>query len=489
MRHAQAVRSSFLTRFIHRPGSVLMLAALVLAAVFQGCGGGSGNTTELVPINTLVRWNGIALDAMAADHGGGQEQAGPHRSARAMAIVHIAMFETLITVNGGYASYLNVPHPGGDVSQSVAIAKAAHDTLASLYPAQAMDFADRLSEDLVQIEDGSRKNNGLTVGQAAASAILGSRYNDGSQVPDGFIGFDYFPGGAPGVWRPDPISLSLSAMGSSWAQVVPFTMLTGDQFRAPPPPDISSYDYAIAYLEAQTLGGDAITTPTMRTPAQSVAATYWGYDGTPDIGSTPRLFNQMAMVIGMQEGLGVMELGRMLALVNVGMAEGSIACFDSKYFYGYWRPVCAIREADPGTGPTGLGDGNIWTAGDTSFTPMGAPASNTTNADFTPPSPSYPCDHAVYGGAVFQVMRRMFGTSSIGFTAVSDELNGVTLNSLGMPRPLIPRHFFNLDQAEDESGQARVYLGVQFSFDKTAGIAQGNEVGNWVYDHMYQPIP
>ena len=176
----------------------------------------------------------------------------------------------------------------------------------------------------------------------------------------------------------------------------------------------------------------------------------------------------------------------MLALVNVAMADAGIAIWESKFLYQLWRPITGIRESDPGTGPTGLGDGNDDTAGDTTFSPLGAPASNGQGPNFTPPFPAYPSGHAGFGGALFQVLRRFYGTDDIAFTFVSDEFNGVTRGNDGAVRPLIPRSFTSLSQAEEENGQSRIYLGIHWSFDKTSGIAQGREVGDYVFDHLYQ---
>jgi hypothetical protein len=127
--------------------------------------------------------------------------------------------------------------------------------------------------------------------------------------------------------------------------------------------------------------------------------------------------------------------------------------------------------------------------GDPNFSPLGAPASNSMNPNFTPPFPAYPSGHATFGGAIFQVMRRVLGTDNVQFTFVSDEFNGVTLDNQGNPRPLLPRTFNNFSQAEEENGQSRIYLGIHWSFDKTEGIAMGNSIGDWVFDHMYQPVP
>ena len=169
------------------------------------------------------------------------------------------------------------------------------------------------------------------------------------------------------------------------------------------------------------------------------------------------------------------------------MADASFTLTESKFHFDFWRPITGIRESDPGSGPTGLGDGNPNTVGDTTFVPFGAPASNLTGPDFTPPFPAYPSGHASFGGAIFQTMRRFFGTDNIRFTFVSDELNGATRDNDGSIRPLISRTFNTLSQAEEENGQSRIYLGIHWSFDKTEGIALGRHVADWVFDHAFGP--
>ncbi len=236
------------------------------------------------------------------------------------------------------------------------------------------------------------------------------------------------------------------------------------------------------------LGGDGIVTPTLRTPEQTEIGTYWAYDGTPSLCAPPRLYNQIAVQIAEARGTPVVELARLLALVNVAMADAGTAIWESKYFYEFWRPVTGIREADPGTGPTGAGDGNAATRGDPTFTPLGAPASNLTGPNFTPPFPAYPSGHAGFGGALFQTLRNFYGTDRIAFTFVSDELNGVTLDHNGNVRPLVPRHFSSLSEAEEENGQSRIYLGIHWEFDKTEGIRQGRRVADYVFRNAFTPL-
>jgi hypothetical protein len=150
--------------------------------------------------------------------------------------------------------------------------------------------------------------------------------------------------------------------------------------------------------------------------------------------------------------------------------------------------VTAIRESDPGTGPTGAGDGNPSTLGDPTFMPLGAPASNLMGPNFTPPFPAYVSGHAAFGAALFQTLRNFFRTDAIAFTFVSDELNGVTLDNNQNVRPLVPRSFSSLSQAEEENGQSRIYLGIHWAFDKTRGIEQGRRVADYVFGSAFAPL-
>ena len=441
-------------------------------------------------------WNQIAIDASGLDHtplSPGEtrvygEQLGPGRSSRAMAIVHIAIFDSINAIVGGYESYTDLPRVRPFTSMRAAIAQAAHDTLVVLFPSQQAGFDEDLIDDLNQIPDGRAKSEGIELGQKAAAAILAMRANDGSQHEEPEIDVDFPTSNLPGKWRQDPVSHIPLALGAYWGGVKPFVLESADQFRAPLPPALTSPEYTAAYEDVKRLGGDGVITPTVRTEDQTVTGTYWAYDGTPSLCAPPRLYNQITVHIAEQKGLNVVELARLLALVNVAMADAGIAVWESKYVYQYWRPVTGIRESDPGTGPTGLGDGNPATVGDPNFTPLGAPASNLEGPNFTPPFPAYPSGHAGFGGSLFQTMRRFYGTDRIRFTFVSDELNGVTVDNQGNVRPLVPRSFRSLSEAEEENGQSRIYLGIHWVFDKTEGIAQGRRVADYVFAHAFEPL-
>ena len=448
-------------------------------------------------IDTLRYWNQVAIDASGVDHipgvpGGrqGAEQLGPGRSARAMAIVHIAMFDAVNAITGGYRSYTGLARETRPASLDAAIATAAHNTLVQLFREQASQFDILYSAEIARIPPSQeqQKNLGVAIGNRAATRILGMRTNDGSQIPEPRVGIEWITSNLPGRWRQDPISRIPLALGAQWAQLRPFVMTSASQFRIPPPPALNSAAYTAAFNEVKRLGGDVVHTPTERSPDQTNIGIYWAYDGTPSLCAPPRLYNQIATEIS-KNTTSVIELARLYALVNTSMADAGIASWDSKFFYDFWRPVGGVREADAGTGPTGAGDGNPATIGDVNFWPLGAPASNTNgNVNFTPPFPAYPSGHATFGGALFQTLRNYYGRDNIAFTFTSDELNGQTVDTNGQVRPLLPRSFNSLSQAEEENGQSRIYLGIHWAFDKTAGIAQGRQVANHVFANTFQRV-
>lgn len=446
------------------------------------------------PVLRLAWWNELAQRVQGYDHvlprdanapAYTPEQWGRTRVSRVFAIVHIAIHDALAAISRRYQPYSGALPAYADSSRDAAIAQAAHDTLVALYPRQAARIGAWLREDLARLPEGRAKLNGIDIGRRAAAAILALRAGDGAYYGEPVVGQDYRPGLEPGQWRPDPVSQIPYAFGAYW-QLRPFVMQTPAQFRPPPPPALASSAYTRAFNEVKALGGDGAGTPTKRSADQTVAGIFWGYDSVPWLGTPSRMYNQIAVQLLLKRSRDPMDLARGLALVNVAIADAAIAAWEAKYHYDVWRPVHGVREASPGTGPTGKGDGNPDTQGDPAWTPLGAPASNLAGPNFTPPFPAYASGHASLGGALFHVLRRLHGDSQP-FSFVSDEYNGVTRDNKGRVRPRLPRSYRTLTQAEEEGAQSRIYLGVHWQFDKQAGMAMSHRVVDYIFQRGLVP--
>ena len=464
-------------------------AALITLVSLLGCADRRDASETFLEVS---RWHTIAIDTSGIDHQGaplGGSQLGPLKSARAMAMVHLALFESLNTITPRFESYLSLPTipESPEIKSSMVLAQAAHDVLTSLYPRQKDRIAAALLNSVENTPEAQRAVS-RALGSAIADEILAHRLNDGSELSTAANENAYQFSGLPGRWRRDPTNPQQTPVGTRWTTVRPFVMQSPAQFRAPPPPALGSSEYAEACADVARLGGDGVTTPTARSAEQTEIGIYWAYDGVPTLCAPPRLYNQIALQIGIDQGIrDPLELARYLALINLAMADAGSAIWESKYYYDHWRPITAIRESDAGTGPSGLGDGNASTIGDPTFTPLGAPASNLNTRNFTPPFPSYPGGHGGFGAALFQTIRRYFGRDEIAFTFVSDELNGVTQDVSGAIRPLRPRSFDSLTEAELENARSRIYLGIHFEFDSTAAIDQGRAVANLVFESVLRP--
>jgi hypothetical protein len=462
---------------------------------------------RLVPaVDVILEWNAVMLQADVVAHSGGVsvdlvEQLGPVLSARAFAMTSAAMYDAYNSIERIGERYLiRVPNPG-NADSDAAVAQAAHIVLSALYPGQRASFDAALARTLERIPDGAPENRGRVIGAIVAGAMLLDRANDGGNTFADIQNPPYVPNGRPGFHNVDPLHPGQGFYGADAGDIDPFAVRDSEQFapghlgaqgvgsnRTDIPAFLRTRDYEEAYDEVKRLGGDGVNTPTERTAEQTMIGIYWGYDKRPGLGTPPRLYNQIARTIAVQEGNTEAENARMFALANIAMADAGVTAWEAKYDEELWRPILGIRG--------GGNDGNPDTRGDANWRPLGAPASNPhgpdnpafpMDTDFTPPFPAYISGHASLGAAVFQTLTRFYGRDDITFTFVSDEFNGVTLDDDGSVRPLIPRTFTSLSQASDENGQSRIYLGIHWAFDKTEGIRTGNQVANFVFNNFLRP--
>jgi hypothetical protein len=435
----------------------------------------------LLSADMVVQWNQIAMKAAVNDYSlAPGYEIGPTRLGRAMAIEQAAVFDAVNSIDPQFNKYLvQIAAVPADASMDAAVAQAAHDTLVAMFPNQQAFFDSELASSLAGIPL-TPAVEGVAVGSAVASYILAVRATDGSQIDAAGQPVNYTYGQLPGQWRADPLHPTATPLTPDWGSVKPFAIPSAAQFIPPPPPTLNSLAYATAYEEVKALGA---LNSTIRTPEQTQIAFFWGYDSQPGLCAPIRFYNQIAEVIAQQEGNNEVDNARFFALVNIAMADGAIVSWDTKYLYAFWRPITAIRENDPGTGPTGLGSGNPFLVGqgDPTWQPMGAPAQDG-GGNFTPPFPSYTSGHATIGATLFKMMEDFYGTDHVHFTISTDEFNTITGGVLS------PRSYDSFSQAAGENAFSRIYLGIHFHFDATGGIQSGDRIADYIFTHDLLPL-
>lgn len=458
-------------------------------------------------------WHKVALDTVVLDHtptedgGAPVNQGGPTRTSRALAMIQVAVFEAVNSIDGEYNNFTGPIRNGGNAaSPDAAAAQAAYATMVTLYPDQEERLSAILEADLAIIEGNeqtSRYENGIRLGARAATKIFRDRENDNSEnvepsfgeggvVADGSTTYFNTPvnGGTTniGEWEPDPNTPEFAgdfnlSLGAYWGGVTPFVLKSGDQFRAPVPPLPGDKAYRKAYNEVASLGGaqDNSQTPSTSTDETRFVGNFWGYDGVPLIGVPPRIYSQIASQVADYRIQDPVKYARYLAMVSVGMADAAISSWDSKFYYNLWRPVTGIRKNDKASG----------TRRDKTWNPVGVSVVNTEEAIRpTPPFPAYPSGHAAFGATVFNILGEFFGDKTA-FTFISDEFNGEGVDPFfpDRPRPLVPVRFKSFSEAQEENGRSRVFNGVHWNFDDTAGQEMGEKIADYLLNKAsaFQP--
>jgi vanadium chloroperoxidase len=440
----------------------------------------------------ILYWNAVALEANRRDFSNvpgtdkpSPEQGGPTLSSRAQAIVHLAMYDAHAGVVGGadLPRYLPLPPgPGAGASAAAAVAAAAHACLCALYPRQKPFFDERLTSAGLS---GAGVAAGEAFGKAVAQAIMLDR---GGDPGAGWAGYSF--SNLPGRHRPDPANPAQGLHAPYYgAASKMFAVTARHELDAPPAIGTTEYERALDQVRgkgiAPELMGTLPTTYDKRTVDETLVGLYWAYDGPRELGTPPRLYNQVVREVAISKGNSVDQNARLFALVNAAMGDAGILAWDQKFVHDLWRPVLGIREHDPSMGPAApAAKDNIDNDCDPDWLPLGAPTSNsyvsaTGRADknFTPPFPAYPSGHATFGAAALHMVRLFYGVATgdrkkdsvFKGPFVSDELNGVTQDSKGNVRPRHVRKFDDgLWQMIIENGFSRVFLGVHWSFDAFA---------------------
>ncbi len=396
------------------------LAAAVLAAPARACAQ-----------NAILEWNEIATQFIVV---GSQA---PVQQTRLMAIVHVAMHDAVSGITGEYDQYVPGRAASGGMSPEAAAIGAAHRALQGALQDPA-GLAGKFAASLVA-HGLSPADPGVMFGRSVADRILALRQNDGASV----AAYAFVPpdAGAPGVWAPLGTQTSLLP---AWGGVTPFVLRSAAQFRPDPPPALDSEQYARDYNEVLLVGA---ATSLIRTSEQQQIAQFWRSSPTA-------LWNPILRCALVMRGDDLSSTARVMALFYLAASDASVACWEAKYVYNFWRPQAAIARGDE--------DGNDGTIGAAGWRPL---------ID-TPPHPDYVSGHTANSSAMAFVLRSVFGNQP-----------GHLIEATSTTAPGFVRYWETFSEGVDEVIDARVYSGIHFRTADVAGARLGRQVAQFVLHH------
>jgi hypothetical protein len=415
----------------------MMLIGLALAGGGEGAGVGARTRSySSGPADVVLEWNQLLQDTIPST----ASLAAP----RFYSMMHIAMFDAANAVERDYGKYLvQLPH-GYGASAELAAAAAAHDVLTALIPASQAAYDAALA---ARMDKSWRSQIGLWVGRAVAKQVLAWRQDDGWSAPAAPFVLPPFPGS----WQPAPGAASFT----QYPNVKPFALLTGTQHLPPPPPTLTSERYATDFNEVKRLGA---ANSSERTPDQTQVARLFAAVGTRT--NLYMLWNNVARDLVRERGLGLVESARLFVLVNVGIIDAVQGTMSSKYIYGLWRPVTAIRRADE--------DLNAATDPDPSWAPLLS----------TPAYPTYAGNQACVASAAARALEIVAGGDEFAFTAVWQAPDRSVLAT---------RAYSGFRQMANEQAWSRVYGGIHFAFDNAASQQVCPKVVDFIAGHYMVP--
>jgi hypothetical protein len=361
------------------------------------------------------------------------------------AFTALAMYDAVVTIEGRYEPWSELPRAHAHASPGVAAATAAYRVLVHYFPNSAEALTADYDAALAAIPEGVGKVHGIRVGEDAAASLIARRVGDGinAAVPQ--------PETEPfeaGEWRPTPPG-SAPMVGTWLGFVKPLLIPSPTHFPLDGPPALDSPEYAAEFAEVRDYGGAV----SLRSDEQTDTALF--HTVAPRIQHLEAIRDQIA-----DRDLDIVDSARALAVFNGSLADVSIACWRAKYDFKFWRPVTAIALADT--------DGNPGTE----LVPGGwAPLRN------TPPYPDYPSGHACFTGSVSGSLDNLFGT---------DPLDpAYTMPS--MVENVADRSYTSTDALDTETMNARIWNGFHFRTAMTDGNALGHDVADYVFANYFQP--
>jgi hypothetical protein len=362
-----------------------------------------------------------------------------------MSYVQAAVYDAVTKIDGRYASYHDFTvtvAPGASVQ--AAVAAAARTTLDYYLPDQQPTVDAQYTAYISSLS--GNVSGGVAVGEAAAQDIIAFRTGDGLKAATpsyGGIGPIL-----PGQWQLQPGQ----AVQTPWyATMRPFLLDGASQFRADPPPALDSRRYAKDLNETEAYGA---LNSTVRTREQTAIAYFW-------VGNNINQYNEAMQSLVARHAMDLVDAAHLLAMGNIVSTDAGMACYDSKFFYQFWRPITAIRNADK--------DGNPNTTADPAWQALLV----------VPGHPEYPSQHGCFTAAFSDALAAALHTKHVDVTMRGGAGGSNVLS--------VSQHFNTVDDIQDQVVDARVWLGFHFRNSVEQGEKLGNNVAKWELKRYFKP--
>jgi hypothetical protein len=390
--------------------------------------------------SAATQWNLNATNALIVT--GGQA---PPVSMLHLAMVHGAVYDAVNAIDGGYTPYLVSPDATPFDSQDAAAASAAYHVLVSILPAQLASLTAMYNAaiDPSMIPDGLAKTRGIAIGLAAANAMIAARTGDGRF---GACCFTVPAVLEPGDWRP----LASGNDPNGWIRnVTPFLINSAFQFRTKGPWPLTSPQYAREFDEVKSIGAKTNST---RTQHQTDAALYWAVH-------PGRTWARIVRGIETERGLSTADGARLYAQIYLTAADAAISIWAEKEYWGFWRPLTAIREA--------ASDGNPRTEADPTWDSLIG----------NPPYPDHPSGHLGLSGSHIETLQEFFHTDQIGWT---DTIPATATT------PAMTMSYSKLSDALNEIIDVRIWSGIHFRAADEQSADLAKDVAKWRKHHYFK---
>jgi hypothetical protein len=420
-----------------RHGAVaVLLTSALLATSLSGIAAGTASARPAADPAVITFWNSVAVDVIVTDAGKANAEAFLW-----YAFEQAAVYNAVVGITERYEPYKWDPDAPKNASPEAAAATAAFRVLLTYFPASQARLDTAYNASLDQIPDGGAKQRGIQFGERAAARIIKLRTDDGR-----FANLSFTVPPAPGVWRPTPPTLT--PFFDPWlSKMKPLLLRSNSQFRPGRPPALTSKTYTTEFNEVKEFGS---LMGSQRTPEQTETALFFSDIA---VGSVQASLRDLVT----RRHMDISDSARLFAAADLSLADAIGVSWDSKFHFGFWRPITAIQLANT--------DDNSETDVDVNWQPLIT----------TPPYPDYTSGLTTVVGALTRSLTRVLGTKRIDLW-ITSAAAGVT------------RHYKFAGQLNADAVDARVWSGIHFRTADVVGNTMGKKVGDWALDHYFQRV-